>query len=385
MMMAIFLKRGSLLLTIYDLINSYLYPIDWLKLISSRPVVCVIICVNAITLDPGMVLATINMVSNSWNHTFSWASTFIGPFVSPWHTTLFMFICVISPVVLCSLRAAHTMEQMFHLTLYHLVLFTTAPILTIAFPEVIEMIYKVLSFYVEQCANVITFLSPALVYLFNLVVWIVKLHSCLILLSVITYYVWGTTGKFSFYVTVIRALRVITILRLAVFASLVFSIITLPEVFLEHYSGSLDPSEMVNTNVMPTLSSLFSMIVPVAYCEEECIPYVQTYLLQAGVDSLVRMYDHQPDGSVLKQYLTDNCSHLLEPLQGSTGIPINKADVNYLKKHVDTIQLESQYRASFFAHLKVGYTSSWMTIKYTNVVPILNSEIVYPHTTDEWM
>nr|QNH82630.1 GIY-YIG endonuclease [Dioszegia changbaiensis] len=341
--MTLFLNQRITMSFVYNILLR-LQWFDWFMLVNSHTFITLTLFVNAIYFDLGTILSTI--VSNSWDIAFSGMSTCIHTLNQPMVITT-LCIAVIVLATLDSVTYSH--KHMLRLVVYLMLL--VIPILSMLSPDVVQLVISVLSFYVEQCTNLITVVSPVLVYLFDLLVWIITLHCSAILLSIVVHVLWGTDSKLSLYLVILSCLRIMAVLRLALIASLIFSALSMPEVFLEHYSDCLNPSDMVNASVMPMLRSLFSLVIPVTYCEEEFIPYVHTYLLQSGVETLVRMYDAQPEGK-FKQYLTDNCAHLLEPLQGSTGIPISKANVDNLSGHIDTIQLEHQYRGSLFSHLK---------------------------------
>jgi hypothetical protein len=63
------------------------------------------------------------------------------------------------------------------------------------------------------------------------------------------------------------------------------------------------------------------------------------------------MYNFLEHDSPLKMFLNQHCSHLLKPLEGDTGIPVNYADPKYLASLPQSLDLDTSYNPKQFHSL----------------------------------
>jgi len=63
------------------------------------------------------------------------------------------------------------------------------------------------------------------------------------------------------------------------------------------------------------------------------------------------MYNFLEHDSPLKIFLNQHCSHLLKPLEGDTGIPVNYADPKYLASLPQSLDLDTSYNPKQFHSL----------------------------------
>jgi hypothetical protein len=73
------------------------------------------------------------------------------------------------------------------------------------------------------------------------------------------------------------------------------------------------------------------------------MPWYNTQALAKGIEALNRMYNSLEHDSPLKMFLNQHCSHLLKPLEGDTGIPVNYADPKYLASLPQSLDLDISY------------------------------------------
>lgn len=104
-----------------------------------------------------------------------------------------------------------------------------------------------------------------------------------------------------------------------------------------------------------TIDSVVSML-PLAHCEDSIlntfIPWVNTNSLAKGIEALNRMYLDLDEGTSLHTYITDNCLHLLAPLTGHTGIPVDTANPRHLVYLPSTVSLGNEFSTSYVKGLK---------------------------------
>jgi hypothetical protein len=79
------------------------------------------------------------------------------------------------------------------------------------------------------------------------------------------------------------------------------------------------------------------------------IPWYNTQSITNGIAALNRMYDSLPDTSPLKAFIDSNCAHLLKPLIGDTGIPVDYAKLEVLRTIPGAVQLQSTFKRELFA------------------------------------
>lgn len=81
------------------------------------------------------------------------------------------------------------------------------------------------------------------------------------------------------------------------------------------------------------------------------MPWHNTQSLAKGIEGLNRMYNSLLPNNPLKLFLDKHCLHLLKPLQGDTGIPIEYKDPKVLLTLQDTVSLSPQYNPQDFEGL----------------------------------
>jgi hypothetical protein len=73
------------------------------------------------------------------------------------------------------------------------------------------------------------------------------------------------------------------------------------------------------------------------------MPWYNIQALTKGIEALNQMYNFLEHDSPLKMFLNQHCSHLLKPLEGDTGIPVNYADPKYLASLPQSLDLDISY------------------------------------------
>lgn len=79
------------------------------------------------------------------------------------------------------------------------------------------------------------------------------------------------------------------------------------------------------------------------------IPWHNTQSITNGISALNRMYTSLPNDSVLKAFIDSNCAHLLQPLNGNTGIPANSIKLEVLQNLPDAVRLQPIFKRDLFA------------------------------------
>lgn len=74
------------------------------------------------------------------------------------------------------------------------------------------------------------------------------------------------------------------------------------------------------------------------------MPWHNTQSLAKGAEGLSRMFNSLQPNSPLKLFLDKHCLHLLKPLEGDSGIPIEYKDPKVLLALENTVSLSSQYK-----------------------------------------
>ncbi len=81
------------------------------------------------------------------------------------------------------------------------------------------------------------------------------------------------------------------------------------------------------------------------------MPWAPTQSLQKGIDGLIRMYQHLPDGTI-KSFIDEHCQFLLSPLEGSTPILKESLLIDNLNTDPNTVVLGNTLSKSYTNALK---------------------------------
>lgn len=95
----------------------------------------------------------------------------------------------------------------------------------------------------------------------------------------------------------------------------------------------------------------YAALVPISSGDEACIPWHTTQSISNGIAALHRIYDSLENGSPLKKFINDHCSHLMSPLQGNTGIPVSYGNTKVLLDLPHAVKLNFTHKASQFTSL----------------------------------
>ena len=81
------------------------------------------------------------------------------------------------------------------------------------------------------------------------------------------------------------------------------------------------------------------------------IPWHNTRSLLNGVEGLKRMFESLPLNSPVRLFIEKNCTHLMKPIEGNTGIPIAYVMSSVLNTLPDVVKLGTTYKSDQFKHL----------------------------------
>jgi hypothetical protein len=99
------------------------------------------------------------------------------------------------------------------------------------------------------------------------------------------------------------------------------------------------------------------------------IPWHNTRSLLNGVDGLIRMYNSLPIDSPLRLFLDQHCAHLMKPLEGNTGIPVNYGDSAVLNTLPNAVKLKPAHDPEQFNNLE-GQVGVYVFFLFGCVKPI---------------
>nr|QNH82629.1 GIY-YIG endonuclease [Dioszegia changbaiensis] len=248
-----------------------------------------------------------------------------------------------------------TERQTYHFVVYHILVFTVAPLLCVIHTDQLQLAVEFLWNSTGHVWNALWLLMSQ--FIWPVITWVITLHLGVLLLSAYMFFAGLTNSLLSLYRKAFAVIRCLILIRLAFISSLVLMTLC-PEQFKDHYSTmtlGMDITEgtqgLLSISLVDLAMKCLTPFIKVTLCEGEYIPFVPTYLLKSGTESLVRMYEHYPIGSPVKAFLADNCSHLLSPQVGPTTIPSEMGSAsNLLAK--GAIPLPENHSTSIVKHLQ---------------------------------